>query len=56
MLTSSQHYSRIVHEANIDKHGYAFPYDDVTPTGGVPQEGAVFSFSPDVLIVTVGGR
>lgn len=53
---SPQHYARIVHEANIDKHGYAFPYDDVTPDGGVPQEGAVFSFSPQSLTVTVGGR
>lgn len=44
-----------MHEANLDHHGYAFPYDDVTPDGGEPQEGAVFSFSPLVLTVNVGG-
>lgn len=30
----TNHYARIVHEANIDGIGYAFPYDDVTPDGG----------------------
>ena len=55
LLTESlQHYARIVHNANLDGHGYAFPYDDVTPDGGVPQEGAVFSYSPALLIVTAG--
>jgi len=52
----TNHFARIVHEANLDGHGYAFPYDDVTPTGGVPQEGAVFSSSPAFLTVSVGGR
>lgn len=52
----TQHYARIVHAANLDGHGYAFPYDDVTPDGGVPQEGAVFSYSPALLTVAVGGR
>ena len=32
-----------------------FP-DDVTPDGGVPQEGAAFSYSPAILTVSVGGR
>lgn len=51
-----QHYARIVHAANLDGQGYTFPYDDVTPTGGVPQEGAVFSYAPTLLLVSVGGN
>ena len=51
-----QHYARVVHAANLDGRGYAFPYDDVTPDGGIPQEGAVFSYSPARLTVSVGGR
>ncbi|KAK3714072.1 hypothetical protein LTR37_008101 [Vermiconidia calcicola] len=53
---TTNHYARVVHNANLDGKGYAFPYDDVTPDGGVPQEGAVFSFSPALLTVSVGGR
>ncbi|KAF2718383.1 glycoside hydrolase family 64 protein [Polychaeton citri CBS 116435] len=53
---TTNHYSRIVHAANVDGLGYAFPYDDVTPDGGVPQEGAVNSFTPALWTVTVGGR
>jgi hypothetical protein len=56
ILTDSQHFARIVHEAILDGHGYAFPYDDVTPTGGVHLEGAMFSYSPALLTVSVGGR
>jgi hypothetical protein len=36
----TNHYARIVHAANLDGLGYAFPYDDVTPNGGVNQSGA----------------
>ena len=50
-----QHYSRLVHAANLDGHGYAFPYDDVAPDGGVGQEGALQSASPASLTVAVGG-
>ncbi|KAI5370419.1 Putative beta-1,3-glucanase, Osmotin/thaumatin-like superfamily, glucan endo-1,3-beta-glucosidase [Septoria linicola] len=53
---TTNHYSRIVHAANVDGLGYAFPYDDVTPDGGKPQEGAIYSFSPTRLIVTAGGN
>ncbi|PPJ55754.1 hypothetical protein CBER1_01630 [Cercospora berteroae] len=52
----TNHYARLVHAANVDGIGYAFPYDDVTPDGGKPQEGAIFSFSPSRLIVTAGGN
>lgn len=30
----TNHYARIVHEANVDMLGYAFPFDDVSPDGG----------------------
>ncbi|KAI7270421.1 glucanase b [Hortaea werneckii] len=52
---TTNHYARIVHAANLDGKGYTFPYDDVTPDGGVGQEGAVFSFEPKELLVAVGG-
>lgn len=52
----SQHYARIVHAANLDGKGYAFPYDDVTPDGGVAQEGAVFTSNPASMTLAVGGN
>lgn len=51
----TNHYARIVHAANVDGLGYAFPYDDVTPTGGADQSGKVEDGSPANLLVTVGG-
>jgi len=51
----TNHYARIVHEANLDRKGYAFPYDDVTPDGGHDQSGAVIEGSPKLLTVAVGG-
>jgi len=51
----TNHYARIVHAANLDGRGYAFPYDDVTPTRGVDQSGAVQDGSPKLLTVVVGG-
>ena len=50
----TNHYSRLVHEANSDTRGYAFPYDDVAPTGGRDESGAVFG-NPRAFKVTVGG-
>ena len=52
----TNHYARIVHAANADGKGYAFPFDDVTPTGGVDQSGAVQDASPQLLTVSVGGQ
>jgi hypothetical protein len=43
-----------VHATEADGLGYAFPYDDVTPNGGVNQAGPVSSGSPALLSVTVG--
>ncbi len=51
----TNHYARIVHAANPDGRGYAFPYDDVTPDGGADQSGAVNDPNPALLTVTVGG-
>lgn len=51
----TNHYSRIVHMANLDGKGYAFPYDDVQKTGGPDQSGEVHASDPVVLTVTVGG-
>jgi len=48
----TNHYSRLVHEANIDGRGYAFPYDDV-PGVGADQSGFV-NGSPKTFRVTVG--
>ena len=54
--TITNHYSRIVHEANVDGRGYAFPYDDVAPPNGQDQSGFVNDTQPTVLTVAVGGR
>ncbi|KAF2434816.1 putative glucan endo-1,3-beta-glucosidase precursor [Tothia fuscella] len=51
----TNHYSRIVHAANVDGIGYGFPYDDVEPPGGGDQSGYVSGVNPKVLTVTVGG-
>jgi Beta-1,3-glucanase len=50
----TNHYARIVHATLTGSLGYAFPYDDVTPNGGVNQSGPVSSGSPAQLTVTVG--
>ncbi|ESZ93259.1 hypothetical protein SBOR_6359 [Sclerotinia borealis F-4128] len=51
----TNHFGRIVHAANVDGLGYCFPYDDVTPDGGINQCGAVNDPTPASFIVTVGG-
>lgn len=51
----TNHYARIVHAANLDGRGYAFPYDDVQPTGGQDQSGEVNAGDPVLFTVTVGG-
>jgi hypothetical protein len=51
----TNHYARIVHAANLDGRGYAFPYDDVAPAGGVDQSGYVADPNPVLLTVAVGG-
>ncbi|KAK3366305.1 glycoside hydrolase family 64 protein [Lasiosphaeria ovina] len=51
----TNHYSRVVHEANLDGKGYAFAYDDVQPDGGADQSGKVNAGDPEVFVVAVGG-
>ena len=51
----TNHYARIVHATNLDGRGYAFAYDDVTPSGGADQAGTVSSGNPQLLTVAVGG-
>jgi hypothetical protein len=51
----TNHYARIVHVANLDGRGYAFPYDDVVPPGGADQSWAVYDQHPASLTVVVGG-
>jgi len=50
----TNHYARIVHATSLDGRGYAFPYDDVSPTGGADQSGSVSSGSPAGLAITLG--
>ncbi|MGQ4515373.1 beta-1,3-glucanase family protein [Streptomyces sp. DW26H14] len=50
----TNHYSRLVHQhANI---GYAFPYDDVGPTGAAPVDGHIQDGAPTSWTVTLGGN
>ncbi|MCJ1405345.1 hypothetical protein MMC11_008572 [Xylographa trunciseda] len=51
----TNHYARIVHAANLDGRGYAFPYDDVGPSGGIDESGAVSDGSPKLWTIAVGG-
>ncbi|KAI0841733.1 glycoside hydrolase family 64 protein [Hypoxylon sp. FL0890] len=53
----TNHYARIVHETNLDGRGYAFPYDDVAPSGSTEpdQAGTVYDANPQLLTVTIGG-
>ncbi|KAI9741551.1 MAG: hypothetical protein M1818_004357 [Claussenomyces sp. TS43310] len=52
----TNHYARVVHAANLDAKGYAFPFDDVSPTGGADQSGKVEDGAPVLLTVAVGGN
>jgi len=52
----TSHYSRLLHEINLDTLGYGFAYDDVTESGGVNQSGCVNAGDPTVFVVSVGGQ
>lgn len=54
--TITNHYSRICHEATLEGKGYAFPYDDVGPSGGKDQSGSLWDGNPRLLTVTLGGE
>ncbi|KAK3333467.1 glycoside hydrolase family 64 protein [Cercophora scortea] len=51
----TNHYSRIVHAANPDGRGYAFPYDDVAPEEKMNVAGTVADGAPVGFAVAVGG-
>lgn len=51
---TTNHYSRIVHEEVYGALGYAFPYDDVHPAGGISYEGRIQSSNPSLWTITVG--
>jgi hypothetical protein len=51
----TNHFSRIVHQVSTDRRGYAFPYDDVVPSGGKDQSGSVWDPNPTLLTIAVGG-
>ncbi|KAH6603922.1 glycoside hydrolase family 64 [Trichoderma cornu-damae] len=53
-VSPTHHYSRIVHELQVDGRGYAFPYDDVNPDGHEDVSGLVSSGKPHTLTVYVG--
>ncbi|PTB41683.1 uncharacterized protein TrAFT101_009710 [Trichoderma asperellum] len=53
-VSPTNHYSRLVHQYEVDGRGYAFPYDDVNPDGNENASGVLSSGSPDTLTVSVG--
>lgn len=55
VTSPTNHYARVCHEANADRKGYAFAYDDVQPDGGLDQSGKVNAGDPVALDVFVGG-
>jgi hypothetical protein len=50
----NNHYSRIIHQWEMDGRGYAFSYDDVNPAGQ-NEAGAVWGPSPTLLEIGIGG-
>ena len=51
----TNHYARVLHAANLDGRGYAFPYDDVGPNGGKDQSGFFSDGNPKLWTIAVGG-
>ena len=48
----TNHYARLVHQyANV---GYAFPYDDVGPTGSAPVDGHLQDYAPTSWTISLG--
>lgn len=50
----TNHYARLVHQANIDCRGYAFPYDDVPAGGGGVDQSGFVNGSPKEFLVSIG--
>jgi hypothetical protein len=55
MVTLTNYYSKFVHQYELDGLGYAFPYDDVAPTGDTGVAGLESDANPEVLTVIIGG-
>jgi hypothetical protein len=53
-ISPNNFYSKFVHELELDGKGYAFPYDDVDPSGA-DQSGLIASQSPKLLTITING-
>ncbi|KAL6790449.1 glycoside hydrolase family 64 protein [Trichoderma sp. SZMC 28013] len=54
MVSPTNHYSRLVHELQLDGRGYAFSYDDVNPNGNKDASGTVSAGNPSRLTIYVG--
>ncbi|KKO97738.1 hypothetical protein THAR02_10165 [Trichoderma harzianum] len=54
MVSPTNHYSRLVHELQVDGRGYAFSYDDVNPYGNEDASGTVAAGDPSLLTIYVG--
>ena len=52
----NNYYSAYVHQAEVDGDGYAFPYDDVTPSSTYDTAGVLSAPDPQCLTVFIGGR
>ncbi|PBP25942.1 glucanase B [Diplocarpon rosae] len=50
----TNHYARLVHEANVDGRGYAFPYDDVPAGSGEVDQSGFVNGNPKAFVVSIG--
>lgn len=50
----TNHYARTCHAIAMEGRGYAFPYDDVSPSGGLDQSGFIREARPVILGVSIG--
>ena len=54
-VSPTNHYSRIVHQSEVDGKGYAFSYDDVHPDGSADVSGLCNAPDPTGITFTIGG-
>ncbi|KAH8169610.1 beta-1,3-glucanase domain-containing protein [Sarocladium implicatum] len=55
--STTNHYARVCHEVTVGGRGYAFPYDDVGPSGrgeDEDQSGFLNDGDPEKLVISVG--
>ncbi|KAH7115562.1 hypothetical protein EDB81DRAFT_669104 [Dactylonectria macrodidyma] len=53
-IDPTNHYSRVIHQYEVDGKGYAFPYDDVNPDGNENASGIVSSGNVANLTIYIG--